>query len=123
MTPHCSHETPLCRAGPYTPDQCYFCWLAENDPNYAAWREQGQAATSQARPRLPSLVRQAAMFGKAVVRHVVAGCPTASEEEKGRRMSLCLVCEHWLGGQCAKCGCALAAKTAWAREKCPVGKW
>jgi hypothetical protein len=61
---------------------------------------------------MPSMFTQAVNFGKAVVRHVVAGCPTVSAEETGRRMALCLACEYWSQGRCTQCGCFTAAKTA-----------
>jgi hypothetical protein len=100
--------------GPYTEDQCRLCWLYHNDPQYKNLLD---------RPEMPSLLRQAVNLVGAVVKHVSAGMPAAGEEEKSRRMALCMACEHWQDGRCTQCGCFTAAKTAWAREKCPVGKW
>jgi hypothetical protein len=44
------------------------------------------------------------------------------------RQKTCAACEHvtlTLGvlKRCGKCGCALAAKTRVAGERCPIGKW
>jgi hypothetical protein len=107
---------------------CRKCWLYHNDEGYRRLfdglpAEQSGPPAPAPQPTMPSLMRQAANLGGAIVRHVAAGCPTVSEEEKGRRMALCLACEFWSQGRCMKCGCYMAAKTAWAREKCPIGKW
>lgn len=75
------------------------------------------------RPELPGIARQAFNFGKAVIRHVMAGCPTVSNEEMDRRQAICLGCDQYLDERCAKCGCRLKSKTAWALERCPLGKW
>jgi hypothetical protein len=101
----------------WKPGDCRLCWLYHNDPRYRELWDSGK------KPQFPSFLRQATNFAGAVVRHVAAGLPTVSEEEKGRRMALCLACEHYVDGRCALCGCFTAAKAAWAREKCPVGKW
>ncbi len=71
----------------------------------------------------PSVWQQAVNFTGSLMRHVAAGMPNVTEEEKSRRMSLCVLCEHYSDGRCAKCGCFLASKASWALEKCPVGKW
>jgi hypothetical protein len=127
MTPHCDHDPPLCRPGPHTPDQCYFCWLSEYNPEYAAW--QGVKALP---PERPSLIQRVVDCGKAVVnftkaatRHVAHGCPKATEEERNRRMALCLACDRYQDGRCLECQCPIAAKTSWALEKCPLPepKW
>ncbi len=117
---------------------CRVCWLYHNDERYRRLWDGSKPEAAAIKPalpapatvtaaaepqRLPSLLKQAGNFAGALARHVAAGLPQASEEEKGRRMALCLACEHWQDGRCTRCGCFVAAKTAWAREKCPVGKW
>jgi hypothetical protein len=120
----CGHIVLSARPGAFAPDRCRVCWLYLTDAAHQALGDGREILVSAApQPAIPSLVRRAANFGKAVVRHVAAGCPKVSEEEKVRRMALCLACEHWSQGRCTQCGCFTAAKTARAREKCPVGKW
>jgi hypothetical protein len=74
---------------------------------------------------LPGLVRQAVNLAGAVVQHVVAGAPPASEEERERRLAICRAntcgfyreidrCAH------AKCGCHLEIKASWADQRCPL---
>lgn len=73
----------------------------------------------------PSLLRRAATAAKAVVKHIAAGCPTVSDEEKQRRLALCQVCSEFNAGNatCRKCGCKLKLKAAWSLERCPLGRW
>lgn len=49
-----------------------------------------------------------------------------SAEQKAARMEICHACEHLKRQpieRCGKCGCVIAMKTRFAREKCPLGKW
>jgi hypothetical protein len=80
-----------------------------------------------ASPTGPGLVRKAANFAVAVMRHVAAGRPAASTEEVARRKAVCESCEYLSpdGLVCrhSGCGCVLATKVAWAEQQCPIGKW
>lgn len=74
---------------------------------------------------LPGMPRRILNFGKAVVRHVAAGLPHREPAEIERITAICRGCEHFriTENACAKCGCGIANKIPWARERCPVGKW
>ena len=81
----------------------------------------------------PGLMRRAANFGAAVVRHVVSGFRRLTTEEYEERMAICRgggesppcpefqkvgqVCRH------NDCGCWLDHKAKWASANCPLGKW
>jgi len=73
----------------------------------------------------PGAVRKVFNFAKALVSHVAAGMPTASKEEQQRRISLCLVCPHYLpkNRACGLCGCFVNMKTQWADQTCPDNRW
>lgn len=88
-----------------------------------------------AAPREPGLLRKAASFARAVVRHVAAGLPTVSPEVHAARLDACRPCDMNVGTQaeprCSKCGCGkavmiaglkvggLSAKAWMAGETCP----
>jgi hypothetical protein len=105
----------------------YNCTLTSNEPGAeerAAPTPTEPAETSQPETsQPPSLIQRAVNFAQSTVRHVAAGLPQASEEERRRRMALCMACEFRVNGACSKCGCVLKAKTSWALETCPAGKW
>ncbi len=75
----------------------------------------------------PSWFRKALNFGKAIVKHVWHGLPETPTEEQKRRLSICLQCPLLdpESGICKheKCGCAVAKKTTWLMEACPLEKW
>lgn len=78
------------------------------------------------RPVLPSklaMARSAVGAGAQIVRH---GLKKVSDEEKGRRLSVCEACEFLVRGKsdrCSKCGCFVKWKTALESWHCPIGKW
>lgn len=85
-------------------------------------------------PRKRSLARRAwdklttagktvARFGRAAAKHVAAGMPKPPPEVIEERRSICKACPHWTGQSCKLCGCATLAKTSWAGESCPDGRW
>jgi hypothetical protein len=112
---------------PYQLGQCRLCWLYHNDDRYRRLWDglplEPQGNEPDGPPKMPSLLQQAANFGGAVVRHVANGMKQVSPEEKQRRLDLCVICEHYANGRCAKCGCGLDSKTGWDSERCPIGKW
>lgn len=102
--------------GPYRAGDCRVCWLV--------WaKEAGHDLKSRAES--PSLLRKAANFAVAVVKHVAHGLPQTPPAEIERRQSICAQCEHQADGRCThkQCGCFLKLKTAWLMERCPMGRW
>lgn len=67
--------------------------------------------------------RMVPTFWKALhnaIRHRVAqGNIITPRPEVERREAICAYCSHNQNGQCALCGCALAAKVWLRSEKCP----
>ena len=84
--------------------------------------------TSKPRPH-PGLAQKAANFATSAAKHLAAGMPQCSDEERERRFAICQGCEFYDGSACSKCGCPVArerkwlSKLSWAGESCPVGKW
>lgn len=80
---------------------------------------------------LPSLGARIKNYAKSTARHVAAGMPEASPEEKARRLEICRGsatvprCGKYRpsDGACAGCGCPLEAKAARALDYCPDKKW
>lgn len=108
-------------------DPCPFCvWAASGDPvkvraaNARAGRIAGRPPDAP-----PSLLKQAASFGRAVVRHVSAGAPEAPPDVVEGRRAACLGCDRYnqQADRCKACGCNLKYKTAWAMERCPLDRW
>lgn len=94
---------------------CRLCHLWHNDPRYQKlWGHES-----------PGIITQVATFAKAVARHVAAGCPTVTPEEKVRRLALCRECPEFDAAKtkCRKCGCRLNLKVGMATETCPLEKW
>lgn len=83
--------------------------------------------------RLPSLGRQAANAGKAMLRvatALVTGQPVlVPEAVREARLAICEACEHYLPEhrRCSRCGCKtvgqIVNKTRLATEQCPDGRW
>jgi len=87
----------------------------------------------RSRRALPPIGTQLANFAGAIVaegKAIAAGKEPVTEEEKIRRLSICLSpCPSLLGKtddtnrRCAECGCYINHKIAWRSQKCPIGKW
>ncbi len=84
------------------------------------------------RPAMPSASALArnlmtAVAGEAAA--VLAGAPPLQANEARRRLAICRACPSGLHrlerghDRCSRCGCYLAAKTAWRSQSCPVGHW
>lgn len=87
----------------------------------------------------PGIVQKAKNFTKAIVSHVLAGMPKASDEVIEQRFSICKACQWFKAdiddpeqGICKQvhCGCSIKSvgrtglnKLALANEACPIGKW
>ena len=107
---------------------CNACGLGEYGSNEV--EEVIEAHTKKAEenkptkePSMPSVFQQAKNFTKAVARHAMNGGQSVPESVKQSRMEHCLGCEFLSGNRCSECGCFVDAKTDWASERCPVGKW
>jgi hypothetical protein len=90
------------------------------------------------RPPLPSLPKMAWNYGKALVKHKLAGSKLCSEEGIKERMAHCSMCQmrsiETLDGviydRCSVCGCYLneapdnkEGKLLWADSICPIAIW
>jgi hypothetical protein len=73
----------------------------------------------------PGVFAQAANFAASLTHHALAGFPKATDDERAARLEVCRACDRYDAAQvrCKECGCFLAAKTRWAAEACPLGKW
>lgn len=116
-----------CRERGYTLDEARACIVSEDGDMVTV--DETHAAYPRSTKPGASLATKVVTFTAAAARHVAAGLPKASDEEVARRYSICQQCEHFDGTACRQCGCPIArerkfaSKLAWAREKCPVGKW
>ena len=72
---------------------------------------------------LPSKIKMAANFTKAIAEHVTDGAKTVDRETLERRLEVCSLCEQRTEDRCAACGCYLAEKASWRSSECPLGKW
>lgn len=113
-----------CRERGYTLDEVRACIVSEDGDTITV------DETHKAYPRAkPGLSQKAANFAASAAKHIAAGMPQCSDEERERRFAICQGCEFFDGKACTKCGCPVArekrfvSKLAWASEKCPVGKW
>ena len=83
--------------------------------------------TDTALPSEPGLLRKAANFGKAVVKHVADGGKHVSDEVYLARLSVCANCpsldSEKLRCKERTCGCRLKTKARWRSETCPLKKW
>ena len=64
-----------------------------------------------------------ATFGTAVVNHVAAGMPQASDDLQSARKAVCSSCDKRNVNTCTSCHCYLPLKTTWMDSDCPEGKW
>lgn len=94
---------------------CRVCWLYHNDERYRLLYDD--------KPQAPGLLKKAATFGKAIVRHALNMGRNVSDDEHARRLEICKGCEFFKGNNCLKCGCGVLRKAKWASEKCPIDKW
>ena len=113
-----------CRQRGYTLEQVLPCIISQDGDNITV------DETHPAYPRAkPGLAQKAANFAASAAKHVAAGMPQCSDEERERRFAICQGCEFFDGKACTKCGCPVArekrfvSKLAWADSECPVGKW
>jgi hypothetical protein len=77
-------------------------------------------------PSLPEQAKNSTLLIADVIRNAIQNNQIfANSQEKNRRMSLCMSCEHFdaPSKRCKKCGCYMESKTGFTAAKCPVGKW
>ena len=94
---------------------------------FQLWEEGRGPGQKQPQQQEPGLVRKAANFGKAVVKHVANRRQVASNELFAARIAICEECDS-LNQQrrvCTEksCGCYIDKKARWQSENCPQGKW
>lgn len=92
------------------------CWLYCND-------ERSHSTITVQSSNLPGVIEQATTFVKAASKFAAGGFKRVSLEVLEERKAICLQCEHYVTGRCAKCGCYIKAKASWQSEECPIGKW
>lgn len=129
MSKPCCKKCPVSDCGTclaiVAPDRFgYYCEWAETDDDMKRRIIIGRSEIETRRP-MPSLVQQAANFVGAVVGHVAAGAPTASQETRDARLAICRTNEcgfYREGDRCGHggCGCYLTVKASWAEQRCPL---
>lgn len=69
-------------------------------------------------------------YVQALARWTAASMPTRNQAEVERLETICVACEHYRNGRCARCGCcvnksrvAVRNKIKMATENCPIKKW
>lgn len=79
---------------------------------------------------LPSGLKMAWNYTKALTKHVATGRKTLPQVEIEKRLEVCLTCDQRVDNRCAVCGCYLdegpngeEGKTMWPEQSCPLGKW
>lgn len=80
---------------------------------------------------LPSKVKMAWNYAKAVAKHVASGRQTLPQVEVEKRLDVCLTCDQRVDNRCSVCGCFLdrdprngsEGKAMWPDQDCPLGKW
>src|SRR5271166_6537741 len=95
-----------CQHCPKDP-KCFLCWKSDNDP---AYKELFADPVCESLP--PSIWNRSEVQS---LNYAMSLLP--SPEERSRRKSICLACEHYSEGRCKKCGCAAQG------IQCPLHKW
>jgi len=102
-----------------TDGTCFWCVQYRTDPEYRRYWD-----AFERRRWLPAHWRT---FARALWRHLLDWCRSASRPEQARRKAHCQACEHWqeANDSCRLCGCALWLKRRWKSERCPLNppKW
>jgi hypothetical protein len=77
-------------------------------------------------PSLPEQAKNTTLLIADVIRNAIQNNTIfTTAEEKNRRYSLCMVCEHFEANskRCKKCGCYMENKTGYTAAQCPIKKW
>lgn len=90
--------------------------------NLEVWQEPTPHPVDQ-HAAAPGPGRKLVNFVVATTKHIAAGRPMATAEQKAERLAICQGCEHYDEGRCQRCGCGLEVKAGWADQECPIGKW
>lgn len=75
------------------------------------------------KPKMPSVLKMASNFAKAVAAHVADGAEKVTPEQLEERLLSCSSCDQRVDGRCAQCGCVLAVKAPMAVADCDLGRW
>lgn len=77
--------------------------------------------------KIPPLIKRLKTFAVAFARHISNGGKTLSQTDAEARRSICSTCRHkgtyFLADVCNICGCALAIKSKWPEQSCPLRLW
>lgn len=75
----------------------------------------------------PPMLTRIMNFAAAFARHVAAGGKTLPKAESKERLAICDKCPHRISvlgcRVCGLCGCALALKSTWPEQSCPIKLW
>jgi hypothetical protein len=77
-------------------------------------------------PSLPEQAKNTTLLIADVIRNAIQNNQVfTTSEEKNRRLSLCMGCEHFdaPSKRCKKCGCYMEQKTGFTAAQCPIKKW
>jgi hypothetical protein len=122
-----AHLEARCRERGYTLEQVRPC-IVSQDGDTITVDETHPAYPAKPKPGV-SLAQKTANFAASAAKHLAAGMPKCSDEERERRFAVCQGCEFYDGKACTKCGCPVVrekrfvSKLAWADSECPAGKW
>lgn len=75
------------------------------------------------KPKLPSSIKMASHFVKAVANHVADDLKKTSSDNLTARLEVCTLCDQRTDNRCAVCGCFIDKKAMWESEDCPLAKW
>ena len=110
--------------------ECNFAVVLANPIPPQKQIKQQESEQIKENPKPPSIIKKAANFSKAIVKHVRDGFVKTPERVFKHRMDICSRCDKLNRdesmetlGDCLECGCPVSAKARWASEACPIGKW
>ena len=79
------------------------------------------------RKPLPPLIVRMKTFAVAFAKYLVSGGKTLPAADANARLAICAECpertKYFLADACGVCGCALAIKSKWPEQRCPLSKW
>lgn len=82
------------------------------------------------KPALPSVLKMAWTYAKALAKHAASGAKVATDEVYSSRLDRCALCEQRTANRCSVCGCFLdeapdgrAGKAVWSDSVCPLARW
>jgi hypothetical protein len=101
--------------------------LCQTREDYFQLWEEGRGPGQHTTMQEPGLLRKAANFGKAVVKHVASGRKVVDEQTYQARLETCRDCpsldQDKMVCREKTCGCYVERKAKWASQQCPLEKW